>query len=145
MQSMGLGGCFIVTTYTQETGKAVSLVAREATAFEGMFGNVASITGPLSVAVPAEIKGYAALYDRYGCLSWRTLILCRKGFELTADLDRVIYATKYNIIKRTITEYRDIFVNSQTGELYVAGDIIRRPKKAQTYCTLRTVQWQPHY
>lgn len=140
MQSMGLGGGFLMTIYTKETGKAESLDAREAApaaAHKDMFENITIVTGPLSIAIPAELKGYGALYNRYGRLPWRTLIqptinLCRNGFELSAVLDRVIHLPTYDVMIKTNPEYRDIFVNPQTGELYVKGDIIRRPKLAAT-------------
>lgn len=140
MQSMGLGGGFLLTIYTKETGIAESLDAREtapAAAHKDMFENIPSVTGPLSIAIPAEIKGYGALYDRYGRLPWRTLIqptinLCRNGFELSGVLDRVIHLPSHDAMMKTNPEYRNIFVNPQTGELFVRGDIIRRPKLADT-------------
>lgn len=140
MQSMGLGGGFLLTIYTKETGKVESLNAREtapAAAHKDMFQNIPLVTGPMSIAIPSELKGYGALYDRYGRLPWRTLIqptidLCRNGFELSTFLDLVIHEPRYGAMMKTNPEYRAIFVNPKTGELYVAGDIIRRPKLADT-------------
>ena len=61
-------------------------------------------TGPLSAAVPGEVKGMMEAHERYGKLDWRDLVqpsidLAREGFLVTYALATAI--------KRTINEIKD--------------------------------------
>lgn len=100
-QSTGLGGGFVLTIYTKETGKAETLIARERAplaATADMFVDKpagASVEGGLAIAVPGELKGYAALYEKYGRLPWKDLVqptidLCRKGHMVSNYLDGIL-------------------------------------------------------
>lgn len=93
MQSMGLGGGFLMTIYIKENNTAYTLNAREAAPlnatkdmFKGKPGE--STKGPLSIGVPGELKGYWAAHQRFGKLPWSEIIepsikLCEAGFNLS--------------------------------------------------------------
>lgn len=137
-QSMGLGGGFFATIYTNSSKKIETLIARERAplaASKNMFANETTVTGIRSVAVPGELRGYFELHRKYGRVSWKTLVqptidLCRSGHIVTEYLARVLE------LKRTLIfaepSLREVFVNSATNDLWKAGDRIRRLKLAET-------------
>lgn len=54
-----------------------------------------SISGPLSIATPGEVKGYWQLHKRFGSMPWKELIepsieLCEEGFILTKHMADVL-------------------------------------------------------
>nr|CAH7730602.1 unnamed protein product [Callosobruchus chinensis] len=93
MQSMGLGGGFLMTIYIKAEGKAYSLNAREKApmnAKDEFYKDDPnkSKNGPLAIAVPGELKGYWAAHQRFGKLPWKELVqptieLCEKGYNMT--------------------------------------------------------------
>ncbi|KAJ8923066.1 hypothetical protein NQ315_001615 [Exocentrus adspersus] len=93
MQSMGLGGGFLMTVYIREEKKAYFLNAREKASLNAkseMYKEDAKLSknGPLSIAVPGELKGYWTAYKRFGKLPWKDLIqpsidLCLNGYNMT--------------------------------------------------------------
>ncbi|XP_018561172.1 glutathione hydrolase 1 proenzyme isoform X2 [Anoplophora glabripennis] len=93
MQSMGLGGGFLMTIYIREEKKAYFLNARETAPLNAkseMYKNDEKLSrnGHLSIAVPGELKGYWTAYKRFGKLPWKELIqpsieLCEKGYNMT--------------------------------------------------------------
>lgn len=137
-QSMGLGGGFVATMYSKDSGKVETLLARERAPIASnwnMFANVSAVNGILSVAVPAELKGYGELHQKYGRVPWKTLIqptidLCRSGHIVTEYLERVLQLKQKEIFAST--SLAEVFVNQKTNELWKAGDRIRRPKLAKT-------------
>lgn len=137
-QSMGLGGGFLLTIYTKATGKAESLISREVApkaADRDMYVNDTSVQGVRAIAVPGELKGYWALHERYGRLPWAELVqpsidLCRKGHVVTGYLSRIL-STRSQLIKDT-PSLAEIFVNPVSGEVWQEGDLIKRPKLADT-------------
>lgn len=135
---MGLGGGFFLTIYTRATGHAESLMAREVApkaADQDMFVNASSVSGPLAIAVPGELKGYWELHQKYGHLPWAELIrpsieLCQQGHIVTGYLSRIL-DTRSDLIKST-PSLAEIYVNPSTGNVWNQGDRIRRPKLAET-------------
>lgn len=94
MQSMGIGGGFVMTIYERTTKRAYYLNARDRAplaAHGDMFWNksgTASFKGPLAVTVPGEIAGYWAAHQRFGKLPWAdlftdTIELCERGWILS--------------------------------------------------------------
>ena len=58
--------------------------------------------GGLSIAVPTEVKGLWELHQKYGKLSWKTLIkpsidLAEKGFTVPTYLANVLIAREEKI------------------------------------------------
>ena len=136
--SMGIGGGFFATIYDKANGKIETLIARERAPLastEDMFKNVTKVTGILSVAVPAELKGYAEMHKKYGRVPWKTLIqptidLCRAGYVVTENIGNVLKSEKERIFAHH--SLKEIFVNPQTSDVWKAGDRIRRMKLAET-------------
>nr|CAI5856574.1 unnamed protein product [Callosobruchus analis] len=93
MQSMGLGGGFLMTLYIKAKGKAYSLNAREKAPLDAkdeLYKDdpKKSKNGALSIAVPGELKGYWEAHQRFGKLPWKELVqptieLCEKGYNMS--------------------------------------------------------------
>lgn len=93
MQSMGIGGGFLMTIYKKSEGKSYTLNAREAAPLSSkpdMYGSdeKKSKSGPLAIGVPGELKGYWAAHIKFGKIPWKELILptvelCENGYNLT--------------------------------------------------------------
>ncbi|XP_058800051.1 scoloptoxin SSD14-like [Phymastichus coffea] len=140
LHSMGLGGGFLMTIYDAKTQKATFLDARETApklANETMFGGNATLSfaGGLSVAVPGELMGYWEVHQKYGRVPWKDLFepaikLCENG--------NIINKYLYNSLKgkekyiREEETLREILINSETNMLYAEGELIKRPKLAET-------------
>lgn len=138
---MGLGGGFLATIYTKSSGKVESLTARETApkaATVNMFANQ-SVTGPLAIAVPGELKGYWEMHQKFGHLSWATLIdptieLCRRGHIVTGYLARILNGRE-ELIKST-PSLAEVFVNPVTGHVWQENDLIKRIALADTLQTI---------
>ena len=100
--SLGIGGGFFMTIYIKSEKKSYFLNARE---MAPLAANVtmykdrpkASTDGPLSVAVPGELKGYFEAKHRFGNptltmldLFEPTIKLCKEGFKTTHSLEKAI-------------------------------------------------------
>ncbi|XP_055551316.1 glutathione hydrolase 1 proenzyme-like isoform X3 [Wyeomyia smithii] len=96
MQSMGIGGGFIMNVYIKKHKKAYTLDAREISAkkaTEDMHLHDPSTTneGPLSIATPGELKGYWEAHQRFGKLPWREILqpsidICNNGFPMSKHM-----------------------------------------------------------
>ncbi|KAG5682876.1 hypothetical protein PVAND_012195 [Polypedilum vanderplanki] len=144
-QSTGLGGGFHLTIYIKSKNLVECLDARETApknSHQQMFVNdtkKSSLEGGLSIAVPGELKGMWELHQRYGKLPWKDLFkpvidLCQNGHEVTEYLARVLSKKSEDI--KNIPSLREVFVNPQTGELWKAGDKIKRLALAKTLETI---------
>ncbi|XP_017770754.1 PREDICTED: gamma-glutamyltranspeptidase 1-like isoform X2 [Nicrophorus vespilloides] len=140
MQSMGLGGGFLMTIYKKDARKAYTLNARETAplaATPNMFQNKpkAARKGPLSIGVPGELKGYWEAHQKFGKLDWKTIIqptidLCDKGYKLTIPQHKT--AEKINF---TTPTYKKWFYNDD-GNLKKVGETV----KPEVLCnTLRII------
>ncbi|KAK4210023.1 hypothetical protein QBC37DRAFT_429447 [Rhypophila decipiens] len=96
----------------------------------------ASVTGPLSVAVPGELRGLEYLHKNYGVLPWKTVVrpsvkLARYGFEVTDDLVRYMAAasTSDDFLAADPIWAQDFAPN---GTLVKRGDVITRKRLADT-------------
>ncbi|KAH8330017.1 hypothetical protein KR067_013254 [Drosophila pandora] len=135
--SLGVGGGFVATIYSKETGFVETLIAREtapAAATRDMFVD-RNITGALSCAVPGEIYGYWKLHDKYGRLPWRklfqpTIDLCRNGILVSKYLAGVLEREEERI--RSEPSMAEIFINPKTDNVYKIGEIMYRPMLAET-------------
>lgn len=134
MQSLGLGGGFIMTIYQRSTRQAFILNARDraplatnSTMFDGKSANASSF-GALAVAVPGELAGYWEAHQQFGKLPWADLFkpsieLCEKGYILTlVQYDGLAY-NKKNIYKDPTL--RELFVDPATNEFRKPGSVIK--------------------
>ncbi|KAL1141034.1 hypothetical protein AAG570_000960 [Ranatra chinensis] len=91
--------------------------------------------GGLAVGVPGELRGYEAVYKRFGGKApWRelfedTIALCRSGITVNRHL-----ADTFDTHKKSIQNnptLAEVFLNDN-GEVPSMGDMIRMPKLADT-------------
>lgn len=136
--SLGVGGGFIATIYTKETGNMEALIAREtapAAATEDMFVGQENIAGALSSGVPSEIYGYWKLHKKYGRLPWErlfepTIEMCRRGILVSRYLAGVLANHEEHI--RNEISMSEIFINPETNNPYKEGEIMYRRTLANT-------------
>lgn len=136
-QSMGIGGGFVATIYDRKTGTVHSMNAREMAPLSStadMFVNK-SITGAPSAAVPGEILGYWEMHTKFGSIDWKLLIepsikLCKHGFKVSHHMRMAMLKSEQRIMNEP-TMY-EVFVNPSTKKIWEEGDIITRPKLAET-------------
>ncbi|KAH9509279.1 Gamma-glutamyltranspeptidase 1 [Bulinus truncatus] len=139
-QSMGIGGGFFMTVYNRTTGQSTVIDARETApgnATDDMFvtNNTSSAIGPLSIAVPGEIKGYWYAHQKYGHLSWSDLFqpsiqYAEEGFPVPIGLHKALIEGESFI--KTEPSLKVVFWNEKTGSVYKEGEIIKMPELAQT-------------
>ncbi|XP_071051824.1 glutathione hydrolase 1 proenzyme-like isoform X2 [Onthophagus taurus] len=141
-QSMGLGGGFLLTIFKKSSGTVQVLNARENAPYKAhkdMFNECGSenemSSGGLSVAVPGELKGYWELHKKYGKLPWSHLVkptikLLQRGIYVSNYLSKMIKALENEIVRSP--SLKKIFLNRQTGKLYQEGDVMNRPRLAET-------------
>nr|XP_023018346.1 glutathione hydrolase 1 proenzyme-like [Leptinotarsa decemlineata] len=108
MQSMGLGGGFLMTIYIRKEKKAYFLNAREVAPMKSknrIYKNqmYKSASGPLAVGVPGELKGYWEAHQKFGKLPWNELIepsikLCESGYIMSKH-------QHLSLMKHDITDY----------------------------------------
>uniref|UniRef100_A0A0N5BFC2 Gamma-glutamyltranspeptidase 1 n=1 Tax=Strongyloides papillosus TaxID=174720 RepID=A0A0N5BFC2_STREA len=145
-QSSGLGGGLIMTVYIKKLKKCITLDARETApkkAFEKMFVNNPSetIAGWKPIAVPGELHGLWTAFKKFGSgkVSWKTLLepsilLAKRGFPVSLHLaDSLQKKKKYIMEDEGI---KKMLINKKTGELYVEGEIMKRPLLADTLKSL---------
>ncbi|EFN85474.1 Gamma-glutamyltranspeptidase 1 [Harpegnathos saltator] len=141
MQSLGLGGGFMMTIYERSTRRALVLNARDraplsanSTMYDGKPANASSF-GALAVAVPGELAGYWEAHQRFGKLPWPDLFkpsieLCEKGYTLTlVQYDGLGY--NKNSIYNDPT-LRELFVDPTTNEFRKAGSNIKPKALCET-------------
>jgi len=143
--SMGIGGGFFMTIFLPN-GSSYALVAREMApekSFLEMFknnteGNMSMAEGPLSVAVPGEIKGYWEAKQRLGNpeVSWASLVeptikMCEDGIIVPSDLgDRVLPRRADRISENP--HFKQVFYNEEKKRLHRTGELYKRPVFART-------------
>lgn len=87
------------------------------------------------MAVPGELKGIWELHQRYGSLPWRQLVqpaidLCRNGHVVSRYFGEVLKRQESTI--KTEPSLAEVFLNPETNAVWIEGDIIQRPKLAET-------------
>lgn len=144
MQSMGIGGGFIMNIYIKSENKAFTLDAREVAAgaaFREMHLSDPKSTneGPLSIGTPGEIKGYAAAHARFGKLPWHEVIapaikLCEDGFAMSKHMEDSL---RINPIVKKDAKLRRMFYNETAKDFHRMGAWIQ-PDRALC-ATLRKI------
>ncbi|TDG43661.1 hypothetical protein AWZ03_009904 [Drosophila navojoa] len=136
--SMGLGGGFVATIYTKETGHMEVLIASEtapAAATEAMFVGPENITGAITSGVPSAVYGYWKLHQKYGKIPWErlfepTIELCRRGISVSRHLASALANNEEHI--RNEISMSEIFINPATNDPYKEGEIMYRHDLANT-------------
>ncbi|XP_074650712.1 scoloptoxin SSD14-like [Tubulanus polymorphus] len=146
-QSSGIGGGFFMTYYKKSEKRSYALdafsVAPNAPSQDFYVEHAnSSWSGGLSIAVPGEVAGYWKAHQAFGRLTWVELFepsikLCESGYALTpANYMALLLLRVYDTLDPIS---RSIFIDPKTGDLYKAGEIIKRP----TYCkTLKEIAEQ---
>ncbi|XP_058800340.1 scoloptoxin SSD14-like isoform X2 [Phymastichus coffea] len=141
MQSMGLGGGFVMVIYNKATNSTYALNARDVAPgaadphmYDGLYEK-ASLYGGLSIAVPGELAGYWEAHQRFGKLPWAELFhpnidLCEKGYNLTKIQYESLLINATAI--RADPTFVDLFVDPATNEFRKAGSLIRPKKLCET-------------
>ncbi|KAL5111822.1 Scoloptoxin SSD14 [Taenia crassiceps] len=136
-QSMGIGGGFLMVYYKASEKKVYALDARETAPsaastkiFEGK-DPIERILGPLSIAVPSELRGYYTAWKRFGRLRWADLFqdaikMCHEGTPITPIVDRMLalYGTKFPVG----SGIWKLFYNETEGRLKKRGELLIRPE-----------------
>ncbi|CAG9773821.1 unnamed protein product [Ceutorhynchus assimilis] len=144
MQSMGLGGGFLMTLYKRDEKKAYFLNAREKAplaAKNEMYKDdqLTSRSTPLAVGVPGELKGYVELHKKFGTLPWKDLVqpaldICNKGYIMSNHQYQSLF--KNAKLNKTDPNIKEWFLDKK-GKFKKAGSKIV-PKKLCN--TLRLIQ-----
>jgi gamma-glutamyltranspeptidase/glutathione hydrolase len=126
--SLGGGGVCMVADWDQGQVFALDFVAPRSSATDAY----------RATAVPANVRGMAALHARYGYLDWRTLLapaeqIARFGAPLTRA-SAAAYAAGGEVLLAQ-TEARGIF--APRGALPVEGQAVPQPDLADVLATLR--------
>ncbi|XP_055551315.1 glutathione hydrolase 1 proenzyme-like isoform X2 [Wyeomyia smithii] len=139
MQSMGIGGGFIMNVYIKKHKKAYTLDAREISAkkaTEDMHLHDPSTTneGPLSIATPGELKGYWEAHQRFGKLPWREILqpsidICNNGFPMSKHMYDSLHI---NWKVKLDQQLREMFVDNSTSEFLKPGTLIKPKKLCKT-------------
>lgn len=136
MQSMGIGGGFIMNIFIKSENKAYTLDAREITAaaaYKEMHLKDPKSTneGPLSIGVPGEVKGYAEAHKRFGSIPWRDVVapsirICETGFPMSKHMED---STRINPIIKNDPKLRKMFYNETAGDFLRMGAWITPDRK----------------
>ncbi|XP_071835000.1 glutathione hydrolase 1 proenzyme-like isoform X2 [Apostichopus japonicus] len=142
-QSSGIGGGVFILYYDRETQKKVFYNGRERAplgATENMYEANATLSqkGGLAIGVPGEVKAFWELHKEYGKLAWKDLFapsikFAREGFVVPVSLSKAIAAREDDI--KADPNMSEVFLK-EDGELYEDGDLMTRPKLADTLQTI---------
>lgn len=144
MQSMGIGGGFIMNVFIQKDKRAYTIDAREVapfSAYDSMFSDkpISSLSSPEAIAVPGEVMGYYRAHSQFGSLPWKQIFepsikICEEGF-IMSEHQHASLGFKPSVQNDTLL--RSAFVNNATGEFYPIGTKIMPPRElCQTYVNL---------
>ncbi|CAG2106996.1 unnamed protein product [Medioppia subpectinata] len=139
-QSSGIGGGFLMIVYNRANKTSEVIDARETAPKNldiNIFKNNISLLkedGP-SIAIPGQLKGMILAHQRYGKLNWSSLVepsiqLAKNGIIVSQYLDKVLIQSQKQILNEE--SLKEIFVNNATGNVYKSGEILKRPKLAET-------------
>ncbi|BFZ25643.1 hypothetical protein BsWGS_28681 [Bradybaena similaris] len=153
VQSLGIGGGFFMIIYNRTTGRSTVIDAREIApekATVDMFqgDRSASVSGPLSIAVPGEVKGYWLAHQKYGQLPWADLFqpaikMAADGFPVPIGLHNAIVDA--TVLLSTEPSLKIVFINPETGQLFKEGEIIKMPQLAETLRVIATEGASAYY
>ena len=92
-------------------------------------------SGGLATAIPGELKGYEEAHRRFGKLPWKDLFkpainLCQNGVPVSKPLAKALRFSEQYIRKNK--GMSDLFINPNTGKIYLANDKIKLINLANT-------------
>ncbi|XP_054274778.1 glutathione hydrolase 1 proenzyme-like [Macrosteles quadrilineatus] len=141
MQSMALGGGFIMTVYQRKTKTAHALVARDTApgaAKKDMFARKLhkSDDGALATGVPGELRGYREAHEKFGRLPWADLVqptikICEEGFRMSEYTESCLKNRFRFIFSLNDPNLREWFVDKK-GRLKTKGSLIRPRQLCET-------------
>jgi gamma-glutamyltranspeptidase/glutathione hydrolase/leukotriene-C4 hydrolase len=107
-----------------------------------------STHGGKAVAVPGDLKGLWELHQNYGSLKWKDLLrpvidMCNNGHRVGPFLHEMIVEYEDELLAEP--SLKEIFFNPLTNKLFVEGDMIKRPKLAETLEVLANEGIAPIY
>ncbi|XP_035690060.1 glutathione hydrolase 1 proenzyme-like [Branchiostoma floridae] len=139
-QSLGLGGGFVMTVYTKDTGTSQVINALETAPLassEDMFAENPDLAtmGGISVAVPGQVRGLWEAHQRYGKLPWRDLFLpaiqlAEEGTCIGKHLAIAMRVKEADILDRKYG-LCDVFCDEH-GTMLRENTTVRRPQLAKT-------------
>lgn len=140
MQSMGLGGGFIMNIYIRKDQRAYALNAKDeavGAATEDMFANTnqSFLVSPLSITIPGELKGLWEAYQRFGSLPWKNLVqpaikICEDGFLMSKHMEDGLHTNSETILKDL--HLRGMFFNETSQKFFREGSLIKPGKLCDT-------------
>ncbi|KAK0741019.1 nucleophile aminohydrolase [Schizothecium vesticola] len=146
MYHSGIGGGGFLLVRDPERGVYETVDFREtapAAAHRDMYAGLsdtASTVGGLAVAVPGEVRGLETVHERWGKLSWRTVVMpavrvAREGFRVNEDLVRYMNRVGGNasFLVSDPAWAEDFAPN---GTLVKLGDLMTRKRYANTLETI---------
>uniref|UniRef100_A0A6P4DV17 Gamma-glutamyltranspeptidase 1 n=1 Tax=Drosophila rhopaloa TaxID=1041015 RepID=A0A6P4DV17_DRORH len=135
MQSMGIGGGMVMNVYLHKERQSYSILAREIAPLALRAENLSSFRDEQefkrsgwSIAVPAELAGYAVAHQRFGRLPWQELVLptlklCRRGYPLYKHQYDALVLNQDMI--RGDPGLRRMFIDPHSGQFWPLGHLIR--------------------
>lgn len=135
IQSSGLGGGGFILLYNHKSGKSEVIDFRESAPANFTVDMMKSEPGKPNakvIGIPGLLKGFYEAHSRFGKLSWSELLqpsidLAENGFPLS---DLTAHEANERQDKPMNAELKDFLYSN--GVLRKAGDIVKRPKLAQT-------------
>ncbi|KAH9382726.1 hypothetical protein HPB48_023282 [Haemaphysalis longicornis] len=114
---------------------AFPIMSPTATKCFSLIGFLSYVAGPLSVAVPGELKAYGTAHEKYGKLPWSQLVqptidLCRNGFPVGKHLAEKLQEKQDSILNEPTL--KEMFFNNETNAVFKEGEILKRPMLADT-------------
>lgn len=157
-ESMGLGGGSMIIIYNKTSDYARFVNAREmapAAAYRDMYNSTksdaqysSSALGLQAIGVPGELAGYWHMYRNYGSgnIPWERLFkdainFAENGFPVGNHLEEAMSQRRNFIMEHE--HLKNVYVNSETEELYKHGEIFKQPQLAETLRNLSLAQ-DPH-
>ncbi|XP_037920418.1 glutathione hydrolase 1 proenzyme-like isoform X3 [Hermetia illucens] len=133
MQSLGIGGGFIMNVFIKAENRSYTIDARETapkSATDSMF-TVHHVGTPTSVGVPGEVLGYWEAHKRFGSMTWKEIIepsikVCEDGFPLSKHMLDSLHTNKR---LKTDPLLSSAFINKETGDFYQVGARVHPPKE----------------
>jgi gamma-glutamyltranspeptidase / glutathione hydrolase len=132
-----IGGQGFATIYDAGTGRVRTLNffgrSPAGATFEAMQGREYR-TGYLATPIPSNLRGYEALLEEYGTMTWAQILapaieLADNGFIISSDLTETLIE-KHNVIAR-FPETRRIFLR-EDGSAWEPGDLLVQRDLAET-------------